>query len=626
MKLKYVTCGLSVFVVITAVLYFNGCSFIGYSIGKKMDNSKPDFIAIPGWELETIKEGTQIDIILNNGTLVSGEYAGFGFEPTDEYALRFTESQEALSEEVVLPNLGDTIIVTMNDGKEYTVAFAGFGQESVIVQSFVSTARQEVVLSRVENIMDTKGNMIESGIMRKLTFENKIPYRTTILVRKGAKRTSVALDRVNQVQVWLEKNAKKTGFLLGAVIDATILVGVISSYISSEKEPEPPPDTTIGSCPLLYSFNGERYVRESQLFTGAIFEPLKRTDWDYLRHLHEHEGVCRLKVANQLNEIQYVDEIKLLVVEHPPDTYIRPSFSGDLHVLSELQVPETAVDFQGVDVLKLVKADDNEVWISNPFGRDPEDKTQIRDGLVLEFKKPEGATSVKLVFNVQNTLWGGYFTNRVLSFSNREMENWHKLMNSSVDACKAVLDVLVREVALVVQLWNEDAWQIQGFVSPDGALVPNDQAVLLDVHEISDEVLRIKLESTVGIWMVNSVKASYSPDVSVYITELAPVSAEDHLGNDVRELLLNIDNQYYEMPTTQDWAELLFKVPATKDGYARSFVLKSTGYYKTHIVTDAEFQNDLFQQILSEPGAYGQYSLRLLNEYVESALAQMQQE
>jgi hypothetical protein len=246
--------------------------------------------------------------------------------------------------------------------------------------------------------------------------------------------------------------------------------------------------------------------------------------------------------------------------------------------------------------------------------------------LVLEFKKPEGATSVKLVFNVQNTLWSGYFTNRVLSFSDREMENWHKLMDSSVDACKAVLDVLVREVALVVQLWNEDTWQIQGFVSPDGALVPNDQAVLLDVHEISDEVLRIKLESTVGIWMVNSVKASYSPDVSVYITELAPVSAEDHLGNDVRELLLNIDNQYYEMPTTQDWAELLFKVPATKDGYARSFVLKSTGYYKTHIVTDAEFQNDLFQQILSEPGAYGQYSLRLLNEYVESALAQMQQE
>ena len=160
MKLKYVTCGLSVFVVITAVLYFNGCSFIGYSIGKKMDNSKPDFIAIPGWELETIKEGTQIDIILNNGTLVSGEYAGFGSEPTDEYTLRFTESQEALSEEVVLPNLGDTIIVTMNDGREYTVAFAGFGQESVIVQSFVSTARQEVALSRVENIMDTQGNMI----------------------------------------------------------------------------------------------------------------------------------------------------------------------------------------------------------------------------------------------------------------------------------------------------------------------------------------------------------------------------------------------------------------------------------------------------------------------------------
>ena len=206
------------------------------------------------------------------------------------------------------------------------------------------------------------------------------------------------------------------------------------------------------------------------------------------------------------------------------------------------------------------------------------------------------------------------------------MDNWHRLMNSSAEACEAVLDVMVREVALGVQLWNEGTWGFQGLVSPDGALVPNDQAVLLDIRGISDEVLKIKLESTAGIWMINSVKASYSSSIPLYVTELAPISAEDYMGIDVLELLLNIDNQYYEMPTTEDWAELIFDVPATKNGYARSFVLKSTGYYRTHIATEAEFQNELFQKILSEPGTYGQYSLRLLNEHVESALAQMQQE
>ncbi|UCD05385.1 MAG: hypothetical protein JSV98_09750, partial [candidate division WOR-3 bacterium] len=401
MKMKFIVYGLSVFVIIAAILHFSGCSYIGYSIGKRIDDSRPDSIAIPGWELETIKEGTQIDIILSNGTIVSGEYAGFGSESADEYAVRFKERREALSEEVVLPNLGDSIILSMDNAKEYTVAFAGFGRDSIIIQSLVSTVREEVALSIVERITDTKGNTLESAVIRALILENKIPYRTTVLIKEGAKITSVALDMVKQVQIQFEKNAKKIGLLIGAVIDVAIIVGVLTFDMNIELTP----DTTVGSCPLLYSFNGERYVREAQLFTGAIFEPLKRTDWDYLRYLHEDEGISRLKVANQLNEIQYVDEIKLLFVEHPRDTYVRPSFSGDLLVLSELKMPETAIDFQGVDVRTLIKEDDKEFWISNPFGRNPEDSTQIRDGLVLEFKKPEGATSVKLVFNVRNTLW-----------------------------------------------------------------------------------------------------------------------------------------------------------------------------------------------------------------------------
>jgi hypothetical protein len=50
-------------------------------------------------------------------------------------------------------------------------------------------------------------------------------------------------------------------------------------------------------------------------------------------------------------------------------------------------------------------------------------------------------------------------------------------------------------------------------------------------------------------------------------------------------------------------------------------MLKSAGYYEIHVSAEGEPQRELVAKFMTEPGAYGQYTLRLLQGYVDAALA-----
>ena len=124
--------------------------------------------------------------------------------------------------------------------------------------------------------------------------------------------------------------------------------------------------------------------------------------------------------------------------------------------------------------------------------------------------------------------------------------------------------------------------------------------------------------------MVNSVRADYSDDLPVETFEVSPFEAKDYRGKDLRDVLEITDDRYHLM-STSDWAEFSFIAPPAKKGYQRTYVLKSTGYYTINISSDGEPQTDLLTRFINEPYAFGQYSIRLLNGYMTSALAKLDQ-
>lgn len=61
------------------------------------------------------------------------------------------------------------------------------------------------------------------------------------------------------------------------------------------------------SCPLVYSWDGQRWRLDSGTFGGAIMPALARTEVDNLLHAVPVGDSLRLRITNELNETDHLD-------------------------------------------------------------------------------------------------------------------------------------------------------------------------------------------------------------------------------------------------------------------------------------------------------------------------------
>ena len=112
------------------------------------------------------------------------------------------------------------------------------------------------------------------------------------------------------------------------------------------------------SCPFVYSNDSQKYVFDAEPLGGAVTRGLQRTDLSKLDFLEEDNGKYKLLVRNEVPETQYIDEMKLVVVDHPEGTEIVTSLAGELHTISNPQKPILAIDEKGNDLIRFVEEND----------------------------------------------------------------------------------------------------------------------------------------------------------------------------------------------------------------------------------------------------------------------------
>jgi hypothetical protein len=427
------------------------------------------------------------------------------------------------------------------------------------------------------------------------------------IVIESPNRYLIPLSDVVQVQVH-GGNAKLTGFVIGAIVDAVIIIAALDG-----PPPPPPcgPETTpcYTSCPFVYSFDGEKYVLDTEVFGGALFEAAQRTDRASLQHLEEAAGAYRLRLTNELEEIQHVDAVKLLVVDHPPGTRVVPSLDGRLHTLTAPVAPERAEDLRGADVRGLV-AGDGGGWLSNPLAHDrPGDG---RDGVVLEFRRPPDASAVTLAFRAQSTQWASVMLRRMLGLHGRDQQAWTERMNADASARGAFLGALRREGLLTIRVWDGATWREAGVLANMAEAVTRDQAVRVDLASIPGDVLRVRLDAAAGLWILRRAEADFSAPVPLRLTSVSPTAVRTAAGDDIRDELLAVDGVRYTMHPGAESADLAFDAPPRAAGMERSHLVEATGYYTVLVPAEGEPQTDLYETLVGTPGAFGRYAAELV--------------
>lgn len=339
------------------------------------------------------------------------------------------------------------------------------------------------------------------------------------------------------------------------------------------------------SCPFIYSYDGERYVFDAEPYGGAVVEALKKTEWCELEHLNEVDGEYRLMITNEVNETQYTDELKLLVVDHPKGVRVVSSVDGELHSISNPVAPIRAYDGRGNELLNLVREKDMRIWQTLMEEREARNREDLRDELVFEFPKPEGAKQVKLLVNASTTLWGSAMIREYLEFFGGSVDAYYAELNRGGKVYEKFQELVnEREMYVMkIRVRSGDGWVEKGLLQGGGPFISEDRVYVLDIGDVTEKTLTIKLVAPATFWLINQVAVDYSEDVPVEVEELRISRAVTKDGQEIRNKLMEEDEEYHEMPEVGDWAEASFIAPGRKESLERTVFAKVNGYYDLHL-------------------------------------------
>lgn len=420
-------------------------------------------------------------------------------------------------------------------------------------------------------------------------FRGSIALNDISLVQISRKnRTSILLG-VTAVGILLAKNAEMTSLGFGSKSGGYVRI----SYPISDGG---------GSCPLIYTFDGERFRFESETFAGAICQSLERTNNEVLEHLNVVNGRYHLALTNQSPESHHVNEISLLSAEHPNGTRIITDERGVLRTVGVLQAPKRAYDFAGVDVLSVIQFRDDRFWSSDVSANDFADTTDFRDGIICEFEIPEGTSLAKLVIYGRNSELGYYALGQIFSKRGPNKLDWYHQLNTNPAELRKLLNWIRREGGLAVSVWNGNDWVAANWLADVGPRIESEKIITIDLSGHESKILKIRLESATDLWRLDRVAIDYTTDQLITLTRLEMESAVTESGDDVTDALKNDDNKYHST-IPGNYSLLTFKAPEenSDSDRQRTILLRSSGYYYTWTVEQEKDEKELVDRILSDP-------------------------
>jgi len=333
------------------------------------------------------------------------------------------------------------------------------------------------------------------------------------------------------------------------------------------------------SCPLVYSWDGRRWRLDSGTFGGAIMEALQRTDLDNLDFARAEGGFLRLRVANELEETDHLDALAVLAVDHDSAVTVAPGPDGSIHTLGTLVAPLRATDDRGADALPRVRAADGWNWESGLSGRDPRVAADLRAWLDLTFVRPRGASRAHLVLDGNSSTWGTYLLGEFIRAHGAETGAWYDAMNAHPAAALAMQARLAREAFLNVAVLTPAGWRSAGMFWEAGPEIVKRQVLDLDLSQVVGDTVVVRLASAPSFWTIDRVAMDFTADGATVVHELALVSARDHAGQDVAPLIAAVDHRAYVLERGAG-ADVVFAVPPLPAGFGRTFLLRSTGWYR----------------------------------------------
>jgi len=522
-------------------------------------------------------------------------------------------------------------IITMN-GCETTSAVRY--PKGKLAQSNSKKEIAYIILNNGNKIITKGKNVFYADSIKALIVTDKTGVYDTLKnhnkkeIKPDGKKTIIPVSNI--LEVFMEKteiNAGLTTLLLAGIIAGVAITTIVIKNATSKDPPqapptppEPPPPPPPGSCPLIYSFDGEKYVFDGEPISGVISEGLTRTDLTRLDMLNPSEGKFKLHIKNQPGEKEMLDELKLVYVSHEENTFITPNPEGEFFQYKEIIRPESVYDESGNDVSVFFNEKDNIRWQTQmTFDTSFKSGTE-RHKLKFRFKKPENAGNALLFVNCGTAYWGSNMIREFLQLKGNKIDEWYIDLHPGSKELFKLYMFLGREelFTLNVNLREGDKYIAKTFIPAGGPLMDEDRIIRLPLYNVTGDYVEFVLNPPPGFWKIDQLGIIYDYEITEKnkIKELNAVYAADQDGKDLISEINSKDKIYCSMPDEGNYLNVSYEVPPDFDRLRNEIFLKTTGHYVLYTDKEKSEQTDLFEELMSTPGKILEYSMMIYGQSI----------
>jgi hypothetical protein len=206
-----------------------GCAVIGFTLGVVEERASNNYDTLHVGQVGELEEGDSVSVTCDSNAFVAGEYIGLDHKPTEEYRATFAAWQMNDSAGLLLPSLGDTVVVQRTSPLRANVVGPLLGFDPGVICVRVGSDIDMVRVGDVRKVAGGPERVITGESLRNLLDRGRIPFMSTLLVGIGAKTFRIALYEVSEIQKSNPKGQSWKGLLIGAAADILILAGLSST-------------------------------------------------------------------------------------------------------------------------------------------------------------------------------------------------------------------------------------------------------------------------------------------------------------------------------------------------------------------------------------------------------------
>mgnify|MGYP001178249109 CR=1 FL=1 len=355
------------------------------------------------------------------------------------------------------------------------------------------------------------------------------------------------------------------------------------------------------SCPFVYCDNGDDIRFEGEIYSGATATPMERDDYLRLKTITPVNDRYKIRITNEVKEIQNTNLAELFVFDHPADCEIIVDKYGQAHSVSAISKPLSATDIYGKSLLSELSSCDNLRYLSEIRNDD-----LVFDTISLSFEKPLNASHARLVVSGKNTMWLDYTFGRLSDMFGNRHDEWKERRNKRTpeELIKWTMD---QGIPLAVWVERDSGPEFVDYFNVPGPMADKKDVLMIDLAGITGNRVNIKLVSGVLFWDLDFAGMDFSSKEEFVKTMVTLEAASDEQGHDVTSRLLRDDDSYLIQPLVNNEASLSFKAPPFAEGMERTVYLHSKGNYE--VLREAGGKPDMESLlVMLQPGRFTKFS------------------